>query len=171
MDQSGSVSIAAGFTAGFETFSPSPYFDVNGYAIGYGNHYYEDGSAVGADDDPIDQPTALALMMFYLNQNAGDLAPQITAPLNDNQFAALLDLRYRCGTITITLLNLINSGADPATVAAQISITCTTVNGVTDSGLVNRAAAEAGLYQSGGVSGSSIAVLAVLVLGLWALSR
>ena len=45
------VAIAAPFTAGFEGFRASPYFDVNGYAIGYGNHYYSDGTAVEQTDD------------------------------------------------------------------------------------------------------------------------
>jgi GH24 family phage-related lysozyme (muramidase) len=171
MDISGSVAIAAPFTAGFETFSPSPYWDVNGYAIGYGNHYYEDGSAVGADDDPIDQPTALALMTFYLTQNANDLVPQLSVDQNDNQLAALIDIRYRCGTITTALLNLINSGADPGTISAQIEQTCITVNGVQDSGEMARALAEAGLYQSSASAGSGMVILAAVLIGLWALSK
>jgi GH24 family phage-related lysozyme (muramidase) len=149
MDLATASNIAADFTAGWEGFSPSPYYDVNGYAIGYGNHYYEDGSAVGADDDPITQDRALQILTFYITQNANALIPQITAPINNNQLAALVDLRYNCGTITTTLLDLINSGADAATVAAQILKTCTTSGGVPDPDLTPRIQARAALYQSG----------------------
>ena len=47
MDANNAAALIAPFTASQETFSASPYWDVNGYAIGYGNHYYADGSAVG----------------------------------------------------------------------------------------------------------------------------
>jgi len=166
MDLSNSISVASQFTAGFESFSASPYWDVNGYAIGYGNHYYEDGSAVSADDDPISQDDATALLNFYLLQNANAILAQVTAPLTDNQLAALTDIRYRCGTITTALLNLINSGADPATVGDQISITCITVNGIQDAGEQARADAESGLYQeASGLSGNTILIGAALILG------
>jgi GH24 family phage-related lysozyme (muramidase) len=166
MDLSNAISICSPFTAGFETFSANPYWDVNGYAIGYGNHYYEDGSAVSADDDPISQADATGLLNFYLAQNGNQLIPQITAPLTDNQLAALLDIRYRCGTITTALLNLINSGAAPDAVAAQIEVTCNTVNGLPDQGEQARADAEAALYQeSGPLSGNALLIGAALVIG------
>ena len=46
MDQSTAIATATNFIAKQESFSPVPYWDVNGYAIGYGNHYYTDGSSV-----------------------------------------------------------------------------------------------------------------------------
>lgn len=164
------LSAATNFIAGAEAFSPNPYWDVNGYAIGYGNHYYEDGSAVGADDDPIDQDRALEILSFYVNQNATAILAQVVTPLTDNQLAALTSIRYNCGTITTTLLNLINSGADPATVAAQIEKTCTTSGGVSNPDLIARRQQEADLYQSGGgvlaVGGVGLVVAA---LGLYIL--
>src|SRR5271156_996594 len=115
MDQDQAISTATAFIADQESFSPTPYFDVNGYAIGYGNHYYSDGSSVDASDDPISQDDAYSLLQFYVAQNAAAIMAQVTAPINEDQLAALTSIRYNCGTITTALLNLINSGADPQT--------------------------------------------------------
>ena len=110
MDQSLALSTATNFIADEESFSANPYWDSNGYAIGYGNHYYTDGSAVGADDDPISESDALDLLSFYVGQDMAAVQAQVTAPLNENQLAALTSLKYNCGTITNAVLNLINSG-------------------------------------------------------------
>ena len=163
MDPSNAANIAAGaITAGQETFSPTPYWDVNGYAIGYGNHYYSDGTTVEATDQPISQSDAYDLLIFYLAQNAGSIASQLTVEISDTQLAALADIKYRCGTITNTLLNLINSGASPDQVAAQIKNTCVTVNGQPSSIEATRAGLEADLYLSGGMPGYVLPLLAVV---------
>jgi lysozyme len=168
MDLDSSLSTADTFIANAESFSSTPYWDVNGYAIGYGNHYYEDGSAVSADDDPIDETRGMQILSFYVDQNATAILAQVTAPLNENQLAALTSLRYNCGTITTTLLNLINSGADPSTVAAQIEITCTTSGGVSNPALIARRQAEAGLYQAVSLlpAGADTSVLLLAGVGI-----
>jgi lysozyme len=162
MDPSLALSIATNLIAGEEGFSSSPYFDSNGYAIGYGNHYYEDGSLVSADDDPIDSTRGLELLSFYVNQNLQALLSQVTAPLNENQFAALTSIRYNCGTITNGLLNLINSGADIPTVQGQIMQTCMTSGGQPSAAITSRRQGEAALYGTsvGGLSGSTLAIIA-----------
>jgi hypothetical protein len=83
MDANNAANIIAPYTAGKENFSGSPYYDVNGYAIGYGNHYYEDGSAVSADDDPISQQDAYNLMVYYLEQNAAAIISALTTDIQD----------------------------------------------------------------------------------------
>jgi len=167
MDIQGAISVAVPFIEGWEGFEPAPYYDTNGYAIGYGNHYYEDGSPVTADDDPITQGRAEQLLTFYVQQNAAAIAAQVTQGLNINELAALTSLRYNCGTITNAVLNLVNSGADPATVAAQIEQTCTTSGGVTNQDLILRRQAEAGLYQqSPGTSLLPILIVAAVALYL-----
>jgi lysozyme len=170
MDLSGAISAATAFIADRESFSPSPYWDVNGYAIGYGNHYYSDGSAVSGDDDPISQSDAYDLLSFYVAQNVQAIANAITVPLTDNQFAALASIRYNCGTITQTLANLINSGADPEIVAAQIEVTCATSGGQPSAVIIARRHIEAELYASGGVSGSGLWIAAAIAAGVifWA---
>lgn len=160
---------AANFIAARESYSASPYWDVNGYAIGYGNHYYEDGSSVSIDDDPISQARAQQILAFYIGQNSAAIASQLTVPQNSNQLAALTSIRYNCGTITTTLLNLINSGADPGAVADQIQKTCTTSGGIPNSDLVERRILEAELYTTPPGSGTAVLLIAGLWLGLYAL--
>ena len=163
VDPNNAANIAAGsITAGQEAFSASPYYDVNGYAIGYGNHYYSDGTSVEAADPPISQSDAYDLMVFYLAQAASSIASQLTVDISDTQLAALADIKYRCGTITTTLLDLINSGASPDQVAAQIKNTCVTVNGQPSALEAARAVLEADLYQSGGMPGYVLPLLAVV---------
>jgi len=164
MDIAGSISIATDFIATQESFSPTAYWDVNGYAIGYGNHYYEDGSAV-QQGDTITQDDAYSLLQFYAGQNANAIAVQLTVDQNADQLAALTSIRYNCGTITTTLLNLINSGADPGTVGAQIEQTCITSGGVTDPVLIARRQLESALYQSTGV-GAGTGILLAAAVGL-----
>lgn len=169
MDISTASVTAADFIAARESFSQVPYWDVNGYAIGYGNHYYEDGSAVSGDDDPITEIRARQLLNFYVNQNAAAIAGQVLTPLSPNELAALTSLRYNCGTITQTLLGLINSGSDPRVVADQLRETCTTSGGISDPVLIDRRNLEAELYLSQAGLGTGILVVAVLGLGLYAL--
>lgn len=169
MSTATATATAADFIAARESFSASPYWDVNGYAIGYGNHYYEDGSSVTGDDDPISQSRAYQLLQFYTGQNAAAIAAQLTVPQNSNQLAALTSIRYNCGTITTTLLNLINSGADPGTVADQIQVTCTTAGGIPNSDLAERRILEAELYTTPPGSGTAVLLIAALALGLYAL--
>jgi lysozyme len=171
MDQALAIQTAIDFIRGAEGFSPSPYFDVNGYAIGYGNHYYEDGTAVQQSDADIDQQTAEDLSDFFINQNLQAIQAQLTVPLNENQLAALTSIRYNCGTITTTLLNLINSGASVSAVAAQIQQTCITAGGQPDSDLVTRRASEASLYSTavGGISTNNMLLIGLgiaLVIGV-----
>lgn len=157
------ISIATDFIAGRESFAPSPYWDVNGYAIGYGNHYYEDGSPVTADDGPIDRARAAELLDFFVRQNANAIMSQVTRALTDNQLAALVSLRYNCGTITTKLLNMINSGADPSTVAQQFQNTCINSSGAFNQGLFKRREMEASLFLgAGGLLSSGLMIILVV---------
>lgn len=164
MNLDNALQLAVQTITGAEGFAANPYWDVNGYAIGYGNHYWENGQDVQATDGPIDQDRALALVTYFANENLQAIASQLQVDLNDNQLAALTSLRYNCGTITTTLLNLINSGADPDQVAAAIQTTCTTVKGVQNAALAARRVIEANLYSSPAM-GIGIAVIAIL--GVW----
>jgi lysozyme len=148
MDLDSALSIAVPLTAGFEGFRPSPYWDVNGYAIGYGNHYYSDGTPVSADDDPITKEDATWLLSYTLSQVSRTLAPMVTAPVTDNTFAALMDLAYNWGTGGVgnsKLLQLINSGASDQDISDQWKKTAITSGGVLNSTLVTRRAKEASL--------------------------
>ena len=148
---SSAATIAAQLTAAEEGFSASPYFDVDGYAIGYGNHYYEDGTAVSADDDPITEARATQLMQFFLNQTAGEVLSLLTVPVSDNMLAALTDLAYNWGFGNLkksVLLSFINQGAGQDTIQAQWKITAITAGGIQNSDLVTRRARESNLAFS-----------------------
>lgn len=166
MDANNAANIIAPYTAKQESFSATPYYDVNGYAIGYGNHYYSDGTSVDATDDPISQTDAYNLMVFFLAQNAAAIIPQLTVDISDSQLGALADLRYRCGTITTALLNLINSGASDAAVAAQIANTCVTSGGQPSQVEVNRASDEANLYLQGGGSSNTGVIVGIAIVAV-----
>lgn len=146
MDVATAVNIITPFTEGWETFSALPYPDAGSYAIGYGNHAYMDGSAVGADDDAISQADAVALMQYYLTMAANKIVGWLQVSQSNNQLAALTDLAYNAGSVYSSLQNLINSGADAQTVADMIENTAVTSQGVVNSGLQDRAAARAQLY-------------------------
>jgi lysozyme len=168
MDTTNAINICVPFTAAQEGFEPSPYMDAGSPAIGYGNHYYEDGSAVSMDDDPIDQDTALSLLTFYVSQVANQISPMITAPVTDNMLAALTDLAYNWGTGNFgnsKLLQLINSGATKDQITAQWNITAITSQGSPDSTLVNRRSLESQLAFSEGSPG--IATAALVLAGIF----
>ena len=146
MDVNTAISIAIPFTESFEGFEASPYQDGTGYAIGYGNHYYSDGSSVEATDDPISQSDAIDLLTYYETAAANGILNWLQVPQTNNQLAALTDLAYNAGSVYTSLQALINSGADSQTVANTIAKTAITAGGVPNSDLTKRAAARAALY-------------------------
>ena len=92
--------LTASFIASHEGFRATPYYDVNGYAIGYGNHYNLDGSPV-TPGQSISQSDAQALMQ---NQIQNTYAPAIAnriGPAWDSmtpeQQAAYVDAAYNYG--------------------------------------------------------------------------
>jgi GH24 family phage-related lysozyme (muramidase) len=170
VDISNAVAIAAPFTAGQEGFRAAPYWDVNGYAIGYGNHYYEDGTAVGQDDDPITPARGLQIMSYTLAHVAGQIAPMLQVPVSDSTLAALTDLGYNWGVGNVgnsVLLQLINQGAPADQVATQWNKTALTSGGVLNSDLVARRAAESDLAQSGTdtLGLTALALAALFIVG------
>lgn len=128
MDLQQAIQSVADFTAAQESYARSAYWDSNGYAIGYGNHYYQDGRPV-QPGDTITQSAAEDLMMFYLAQNGQAIVNQLSVNIPTGVLAALIDLRYNCGTITVSLLNLINSGASSDQIKTQYLQTCLTSGG------------------------------------------
>lgn len=93
--------LAASFIAPHEGFRSTPYWDVNGWAIGYGNHYNADGSPV-QPNQTIDQSSAQSLMQSQvLNTYGPGIANRIGEPawsnLSAEQQAAYIDLSYNYG--------------------------------------------------------------------------
>lgn len=132
-----------------EGFTGVAVWDVTGYAIGYGNHYYEDGSPVRFGDT-ITRLRAESLLNFYVNKYSTNVKTVLTKTLNDNQFSAIINYAYNRGFPTFKktkLLQLINAGADSATVANQFTTEWGT-NQTYKTVLIKRRAKEAALYQS-----------------------
>ena len=156
------VDRAVSFIADREGFSPVAYYDINGWAIGYGNHYYANGSLV-SEGDTITRSAADSLLQYYAMQNAQAILGQLRVPVTENQLAALVSLRYNCGTITTALLNLINSGASSQAITDQFAATCVTSGGVYNPDLAERRQLEIGLYNS---SGMTVGLIPIILAGL-----
>jgi GH24 family phage-related lysozyme (muramidase) len=145
MNLDNAVSIATPLIAGFEGFSSKAYYDVNGYAIGYGNHYYGDGSSVKAGDT-IDKATATSLLQSTIRDYANQILPSIKVDITDNQMASLISLSYNCGPGAVKnskVLQLINAGAPADQIEAQYKTTCVTAAGKYNEDLVIRRGKEA----------------------------
>jgi len=144
------ISTATDFIAKQEGFMSHAYWDVNGYAIGYGNHYYSDGSAV-QDGDTISKNDAYDLLQDVVRDKEQSIRNMIKVPINEYQYAALISLAYNCGEGNLqhsTLLQLINSGADQDTISAQFEKTCVTAKGQYLPSLYTRRVAETTLFYS-----------------------
>ena len=125
------LDIAVAFIAPEERFSPNAYWDVNGWAIGYGNHYYADGHAV-KETDTITKPEAQKLMRIVAKGKYDAIKKYITRDINEYQTAALVSLAYNCGEGNVRdsrLLELINAGASEAEIADAYDETCVTAKG------------------------------------------
>jgi GH24 family phage-related lysozyme (muramidase) len=170
MNPSESLAIGIPFTGELERFVPYPYWDVNGYAIGYGNHYYEDGSPVEAEDNPITKAEGDHLLAFTLNQVSSSVQSLLQVDVTDSMLAALTDLAYNWGVGNFQqskLLGLINQGADQDRIIAQWQATATTSGGVSNSDLIRRRVLEAELaYSSSQMAGFPLIVGLIMLLVL-----
>jgi lysozyme len=128
----------------FEGFSSYPYRDSAGvWTIGYG-HTKE----VSTWSSPVTEEEAEDLLRADLADAEADVETQITAPLNDNQFAALVSLVFNVGTapLTRTLGTLLNSG--DYTGAAGEFLKWDHAGGQVNAGLSRRRVAERELFLS-----------------------
>lgn len=128
------------------------YWDKYGkvWTIGWGNTYYEDGTAV-KEGDIITRERAKRLLDVVVRQKEAAIRPYVKVALNENQYAALISLAYNCGEGNVRkseLLELVNAGADPQAIADQYDETCVTAKGEYMSGLYNRRLREIKLWFS-----------------------
>ena len=132
------------------------YWDKYGkvWTIGWGNTYYQDGSAV-REGDIITQAQADTLLDFVIDQKEKIIRPYFKVKLNENQYAALISLAYNCGEGNLKkshLLELINAGASRAEIEDQFDETCVTAKGVWMKGLYNRRLSEMKLFYDSALS-------------------
>ena len=134
----------------FEGFYAVPYWDRTGYSVGYGSQYNWDQKRPVAKTDIIDKATAKNWLLQEAQQDFAYVQSKVNVPITDNQLMALSSFSYNVGKeafATSTLLELLNSGADINTVAAQFD-RWTDSGGVVNKGLTARRAAEKALFLS-----------------------
>ena len=134
----------------FEGFVPHPYQCPAGiWTIGYGSTRYADGKPVGQNDKPITETQAAEIVKQTLVQYEDCVNRYVTAPLNQQQFDALVDFAYNAGAQnlrTSNLLRYLNTGNYSA--ASQQFGKWVNGGGVRLSGLVKRREAERKLFLS-----------------------
>ena len=129
----------------WEGFRPLAYLCPAGvWTIGYGH------TKTAREGMKVTQAEAEALLRQDLDEIVSVLAPAIRVPLSDQQSAALLSWAYNVGVGAAqrsTLLRKLNAG-DYAAVPEEL-MRWVRANGKVLPGLVNRRAAEAGLWVLG----------------------
>ena len=88
------------------TFSPDPYPDSKGLSIGYG-HLIKEGESF---NPPITQQQAEALFQQDAQKFVNIVNSQVTVPVDQNQFDALVSLAYNLGSVPDDVRNAINKG-------------------------------------------------------------
>lgn len=134
----------------WEGLKTDAYQDIAGvWTIGYG-HTAAAGEPVPVEGMSITIEEAEALLRHDLTQYEQAVQQNVKVPLNDNQFAALVSFTYNVGISAFkssTLLRKLNQGNYEAVPAELMKWVYS--NGRKVQGLVNRRAAEAGLWVKG----------------------
>lgn len=142
----------------FEGLKLSPYLDsVKIPTIGYGTTFYEDGRKVSLQDPQITEARAEQLLATHLSTFAAKVEKMVTAPLTDNQFAALCSFAYNCGPANLaasTLLKKLNK-QDYAGAAAEFE-KWNKAGGKVLAGLTRRRQAEKALFLHSPSQSSSL---------------
>lgn len=100
--------LAASVIAYFESFSPTPYWDVSRWSWGY-------GTQAPGPTGTITRAQAMLDLQAHAQQDYNYLAPKITRILRPNQWAAYLSFSYNEGAgAAAKLVDDINSGDDAA---------------------------------------------------------
>lgn len=134
----------------FEGFRTVPYWDANGWAVGYGSHYNYDAGRAVRQSDVITAQAALKWLNLRINEDARFLDDVVNVPLSSNQRDSLLSLIYNIGRGAFsdsTLLQKINSRRPVSEIADQFD-RWTKSDGVVNPVLVTRRRKEKALFLS-----------------------
>ena len=97
-----------------EGFFSNPYTCPAGKAtIGFGSCFYDDGTPVTLEDDPINEDEAVALLHSTLIQYEEAVDRLVQSELTQGQFDAIVDFTYNVGITAFknsTMLKLLNKG-------------------------------------------------------------
>ncbi len=135
----------------FEGFSSKPYLcPANVPTIGYGNTFYEDGTKVTLQDNPITEERANELLEFIANKNFGRFVNiTVKVPLNQNQFDALVSFAYNLGNGSLQQSTLLKKLNDSDYIgASEEFLKWNKSGGKVLSGLTKRRSAEQELFLS-----------------------
>jgi len=132
----------------FEGFRSSPYLDSAGVAtIGIGSTFYENGTSVTMNDESITRERARDLLRIVAHKFAQSV-DDLTRPINQNQFDALVSFTYNVGVYAFrnsTLLKKVNSNPCDESISYEFS-RWKRAGGRVLQGLINRRKKEAELY-------------------------
>ncbi len=133
----------------FEGIYLKPYLCPAGIAtIGLGSTYYEDGKRVSLKDPAITKERAYQLFKNTLSKYEKDVDTFTRDDINQNQFDALVDFAYNCGSGNLkssTLLKLVNADPNNPNIATEFR-KWNKAAGKILKGLVRRRQAELELY-------------------------
>lgn len=133
----------------FEGFSAKPYLDsIKVPTIGYGNTYYPNGKKVTLLDNPITELEAFEMFKTIADKFAAKVSKLVTAPLDQNQFNALVSLCYNIGPANFeksTLLRKVNFNHFDPSIRAEF-LKWNKAGGQVLKGLTIRRTAEADIY-------------------------
>lgn len=136
------------FIAKHEGIVLKPYLDPVGIpTIGIGNTFYLDGTKVTMQDKPLTKEEALNLLSLTVGKFAQQVC-EVTRPLNQNQFDAVVSFVYNVGFTAYknsTLLKRIQVNTCDPDIAYQFS-RWNKAGGKVLGGLVRRRKEEAELY-------------------------
>lgn len=144
----------------------------NGYTIGYGNKFYENGTAVKSTDT-ITATRAAQLFENILAGFAREVRKAVTSDINQGQFDALVSYAYNRGIGAFKasyLLKLVNANPNDSRIPNQFVIEWGSNTEYKDS-LIARRKQEAAMYASGGgtnsTTGITIVSIAVLAYAIY----
>ncbi len=133
----------------FEGFSAKPYLcSAKVPTIGYGNCYYLNGKKVTLLDKPITELEAFEMFKAIADKFADKVSKLVTAPVDQNQFNALVSLCYNIGPANFaksTLLKKVNFNHNDPSIRAEF-LKWNKAGGQVLKGLTIRRTAEADLY-------------------------
>ena len=133
----------------FEGFSAKPYLcSAKVPTIGYGNCYYLNGKKVTLLDKPITELEAFEMFKAIADKFADKVSKLVTAPVDQNQFNALVSLSYNIGPANFqksTLLKKVNFNHNDPSIRAEF-LKWNKAGGQVLKGLTIRRTAEADLY-------------------------
>ena len=121
----------------FEGFSSTPYWDVNGYAIGFGSHINPVTGLAVQPGDYISQDQASALFgqsaQQYIDRAAGQVGIDTWNNLSPSEQNALTSLAYNYGSVPSNVVSAVQNGNDPNQVADAIASRASDNGGVNSS--------------------------------------